>query len=93
MVARVKYLGQDRSDIANAVKELSKDMCTPTEAGMQKIKRLGRYLKNHPRFVLQFKYQDAVNNITVWTDTGLCRVCQDQEINIRWGGAVGAAYY
>ena len=38
MVARVNYLGQNRSDIANTVKELSKDICNPTECSMVKIK-------------------------------------------------------
>ena len=59
MVARVNYLAQDRSDIANTVKDLSKDMCNPTEMSMIRVKRLGRYLKNQPRFVLQFKYQEG----------------------------------
>ena len=36
---------------------------------MVRVKRLGRYLKNQPRFVLQFKYQEGCDNITVWTDT------------------------
>lgn len=41
MVARVNHLGQDRSDIANTVKEFVKDMCNPSEASMCKIKSLG----------------------------------------------------
>ena len=49
MVARMNYLSQDRTDIANTVKELSKDMSSPDTDSMARIKRLGRYLKGKPR--------------------------------------------
>ena len=54
MVARLNYLSQDRSDIQFAVKEVCRGMSKPTEGDVLKLKRLGRYLKDHPRLVLGF---------------------------------------
>ena len=63
-IARMNYLGQDRSDIQYAVKELSSYMANPTRNGMNKIKRLIRYLKGVPRFVTTFGYQANPNGLT-----------------------------
>ena len=53
------------------MKELSKDMSSPEQESMGKLKRLARYLKDKPRLVIKFDYQEAVNGVTVWTDTDL----------------------
>ena len=45
-VARLNYLGQDRSDIHFAVKELGSAMANPTRLDMVKVKSCIRYL--HP---------------------------------------------
>ena len=37
-VARMNYLGQDKRDIANTVKELSTDISSPSTEGMVKLK-------------------------------------------------------
>ena len=49
VIARCNYLAPDRPDIAYAVKELARAMASPTLGDMQRFKRLGRYLKDHPR--------------------------------------------
>ena len=69
MVARANYLSQDRSDIRYAVKELSRSMSKPTEADWSRVKRLGRYLANHPRLIQKFKRQHKVTYLDVWVDT------------------------
>ena len=69
LVARGNYLAQDRTDIANTVKDLSKDMANPTEESWAKLKRFGRYLLGALRYVLEYKYQEAQDHIEVWTDT------------------------
>jgi hypothetical protein len=69
VTARLNYLGQDRLDIQNAVKELSKAMANPEEEDMIKAKRVARYLKGRPRFVLRYEYQEKPMGLTVWTDT------------------------
>ena len=44
MTARLNYLGQDRSDVQYATKELCTEMSRPTEGGLRKLKRVVRYL-------------------------------------------------
>ena len=45
---RAVYLAQDRQDIAEATKNLSREMKEPSDASMRDLKRLGRYLKHRP---------------------------------------------
>jgi hypothetical protein len=68
-VARANYLGQDRSDIQYAVKELCRRMSEPTMNDWIALKRLGRYLLGHGRYVVKFGYQGPVGSMSVWTDT------------------------
>ena len=49
--ATLNYLGQDRSDIQYAVKEICQGMSRPTEGGKARIKRVARYLIGAKRFV------------------------------------------
>ena len=65
----MKYLGQDRSDIQFAVKELGKDMSSPKQSSWTKLKRLMRYLKGAPRAVLHYCYQSRPQSIVTWTDS------------------------
>ena len=67
--ARANYLAQDRSDIQYAVKELSRGMSAPTREHEEMLKRLARYLVDKIRVKIDFKYQCAVKNVTVYTDT------------------------
>ena len=54
LAARANYLSLDRPDIQFATKEICREMAKPTERGMQKMKRLARYLLQLPRLVLEF---------------------------------------
>ena len=69
IVARMNYLGQDRSDVQYAIKELSSSMSNPTRSAMVKAKRLIRYLLLVPRFVIKLGYQEKPMGITAWSDT------------------------
>jgi len=69
IVARMNYLGQDRCEIQFAVKELGKEMSTPTQGSWTKMKRLLRYLMGVPRAVLHFDYQRMPDAIVTWTDS------------------------
>ena len=44
LAARANYLSLDRPDIQSDTKEICGEMAKPTERGMQKMKRLARYL-------------------------------------------------
>ncbi len=65
----MNYLGQDRTDIQYAVKELSRKMSCPNEDDFGKLKRVARYLKGAPRFRTIYKYQEKPECIEVWTDS------------------------
>ena len=69
IVARANYLSQDRSDIRYAVKELSRSMSCPCEKDWPRLKRLGRYLVQHPRLIPIFRRQSATKFLDVWVDT------------------------
>ena len=49
LVSRCNYLAPDRLDMAFTVKGLARAMAKPTRGDLQKLKRLGRYLKGKPR--------------------------------------------
>ena len=57
MVARGNDLGQDRSDIQYAVKELSRNMAQPRKNDWAKLKTLARDLVGRTRVVQKFEYQ------------------------------------
>ena len=60
---RAAYLSQDRLDLSYSTKELARDMQKPTEQPMTNLKRLGRYLKKHPRLVQLFVEQTSTTNV------------------------------
>lgn len=41
-VMRGSYLSQDRPDLSDTIKGLARDMKTPNEGSMQRLKRLGK---------------------------------------------------
>lgn len=69
MPARRNDLSSDRPDIMFAVKEIYRDMCRPTERPMMRLKRIGRYLKMHPRLVWKYCWQSPVNVFDIHTDS------------------------
>lgn len=68
IVARCNYLAPDRPDVAYAVKELARAMSKPTKGGLQRFKRLGRYLKGKPRLVLQYGWQAMPTTPIIYSD-------------------------
>ena len=57
VAARANYLAQDRPDIQFSVKEVCREAAHPTQLGLMKLKRLGRYLVGKPRMILKYRYQ------------------------------------
>ena len=55
LAARANYLSLDRVDIQFAAKEMCRDMATPNESSLVKMKRLARYLLRCSRQVLLFQ--------------------------------------
>ena len=69
IVARMNYLGQDRSEIQYAIKEIGKDLAHPTSHSTIKAKRVVRYLKGVHRLVMNFRYQNNPRGIVAWSDS------------------------
>ena len=69
ITARGMYLSQDRSDIQYAVKETSRSMSSPKRSDWEKLKRIGRYLLDKKRYVMNYPYQDEVHKLETWVDS------------------------
>ena len=69
VAARLNYLAPDRPDIAFAVKEAARAMSDPHESHMEKVKKIVRYLKGHPRLVSKFRWQKLPDVMTTYTDS------------------------
>ena len=69
MAARSNYMSLDRMDLAYASKEVSRGMSKPTEGDLQKIMRIGKYVKSHPRLVQRFNWQSSGETLRVYTDS------------------------
>ena len=65
---RISYLGQDRADVQEAAKCLSRRMQSPTQADLVELKRAVRYLLNFPRAVLVFEEQELPRELNGWVD-------------------------
>ena len=57
IAARCNYLAFDRPDMQYAAKEICREMSKPTNRALDRLERLGRYLKQCPRLVRQFDQQ------------------------------------
>lgn len=68
LAARCNYLAADRPGCAFAAKEICRRMSSPTELGLQVLKRLARYLVGKPRLVWQYRWQNT-EYFDVYSDT------------------------
>jgi len=89
IVARANYLGQDRSDIKFAVKELSRRMAKPRKGDVEAAKRLARYLVGRPRVVCWFKRQERPGQTEGWSDSDWAGCLETRKSTsgglIKWG--------
>ena len=76
LVALANYISQDRADIGFAAKEVSKSMSAPAECDILPLKRLGRYLKEHPRCINLMRWQSSPSSWECFSDSD-------------WGGDLG----
>ena len=63
------FLAMDRADIQHGVRECAKGMARPTKQDLEKLKRIGRYLKGHPRYLMRFAKQTDVHAINIFADS------------------------
>ena len=69
LAARANYLALDRADMQFAAKEVCRGMASPTRGDLRKLKRLARFLIQHPRVVWIFGPQPPVSELTVYSDS------------------------
>jgi len=69
VLMRLSYVGQDRPDLGEALKCLSRRMVSPSEADMTRLKRVCRYLRYRPRAVIRFRTQDMPGEVNVEVDS------------------------
>ena len=69
LVMRAQFLAQDRADLSETVKSLTRKMKAPNESDMKDLKRLGRYLVGRPRVVNVYHPQKSTNVIKVYADS------------------------
>ena len=69
LVMKLAYVAQDRVDIAEAVKCLTRHMKEPRSGHVQELKRLGRYLVKNKRCVLTCARQTSDETLQVHVDS------------------------
>jgi len=69
LAARANFLAQDRADLQFASKEACRGMADPCRGDVKKLKRLVRYLIDHPRLVIHYKWQRRPWTSRTYTDS------------------------
>ena len=69
LVMKLAYVAQDRVDIADAVKCLTRHIKEPRSGHMQELRRLGRYLVKNRRCVLTYARQTSDAPLQVHVDS------------------------
>ena len=68
LAARSNYLGQDRVSIMYASKEVCREMSDPSEGGLGKMTRIGKFLAGRPREIWEFPNQEKQDVIDIYVD-------------------------
>jgi hypothetical protein len=69
LAARANYLAQDRPDLQFAVKELCREMSSPTARSWKRLKRVARYLLQYPVLSYEFERQCGQPVVDVFVDS------------------------
>ena len=71
LAARANFLAQDRADVQFSTKELCRLMAKPRGSSWLKLKRLARYLLDHPRLIWRFEQHgdDDTDKIDAYSDS------------------------
>ena len=76
IAARLNYLAANRPDIQFATKEAARAMARPTARHGALVKKIGRYLVDKPRLVIDMPFQKMPKVLTIYSDSD-------------WAGCVG----
>ena len=67
--AKANYLAQDRADLAYASKEVSRHMARPEKGDERNPLRIVSYIREHPRWLSTYQWQEAPGGFTTFTDS------------------------
>ena len=65
IAARINYLASDTPDVQYSVKEVCRDMSSPSTGSWRRLERIGRYMLDRPRLVCKFALQEAIDCVDV----------------------------
>ena len=69
IVMKLNYLAMDRPELQWSVRRCAKSMSSPTAEDMEKLKRIGRYLKGKPRIRNVMLFKQDKEEIRIKTDS------------------------
>jgi len=69
LAARCNFLAADRIDMQFACKEVCRRMSGPCIGDWEMLKKMAKYMKAHPRLVVEFRFQEAPDAVQVYVDT------------------------
>ena len=59
----------DRPDLQFPVKDICREMSSPTTGSLRRLMKCGRYIKGKPRLVWNFMMQDETEGVNIFTDS------------------------
>ena len=68
-MVQVNYLAHDRPDIRYSTMRASVSMAKPRRSDLQKVIRIGRFLKTRPRAVCLYRWQSRAERVSVYADS------------------------
>ena len=86
IAAKANYLSQDRPDLQFAVKEICRQMSSPTMGSWRRLKRIAQYLQGRPRVVWKFEEQVDPGCIEIFSDANFA--CCRKSRKSTSGGAI-----
>ena len=64
VIVRCNHMAAERPDCVFTIKEGCRELSKPTTGSLRRLRRIGRYLKMHPRLVWKYAMQGEVNKIS-----------------------------
>ena len=69
LAARLNYMSLDCPDLQFPIKQCSREMASPTNGSLGRLKKIVRYLCNREKIVWKFAWQDEPTHGILYTDS------------------------
>jgi hypothetical protein len=67
--ARINYMSQDRPDLSDGSRKLSQGMSVPKQSDEIRLKRVLRYIRDHPRCINLMRWQSECSMLALLVDS------------------------